>query len=78
MPVLSIGDIPIKVEEEELLIKRVNFIPALKSTLISSYELTRKGWEIWLKRTKLLLVTLAYTLKLRLYGIITLTLYKPT
>ncbi|EKD15691.1 retrotransposon protein, putative, Ty1-copia subclass [Drepanopeziza brunnea f. sp. 'multigermtubi' MB_m1] len=47
MPILSIGDIPIKSKISlEIIIKNVNYIPKLKTTLISSKELINKDWAI--------------------------------
>ncbi|EKD11952.1 hypothetical protein MBM_09882 [Drepanopeziza brunnea f. sp. 'multigermtubi' MB_m1] len=47
MLILSIGDIFIKSKTGlEIIIKNVNYIPKLKTTLISSKELTNKDWAI--------------------------------
>jgi hypothetical protein len=51
--VISQGDIPIKVASNgsyiDMTIKGVFYMPSLKATLISSKELTNKGWEIIFK-----------------------------
>lgn len=51
MPVLGIGDIPIKANNLEILIQKVNYIPSLNTTLISSRELTEKNWSINFNKT---------------------------
>jgi len=55
LPIKGIGNIPIKVNNKELLITRVNYIPNLKTTLISPKELTNKGWLVQLKGNKAIL-----------------------
>jgi hypothetical protein len=50
LPVLGIGHIPVFINQDTFLIKNVNYIPNIKSTLISSKELTNKGWEILFKK----------------------------
>jgi Reverse transcriptase (RNA-dependent DNA polymerase)/gag-polypeptide of LTR copia-type/Integrase core domain len=49
VPIEGIGNIPIKIGNTSVLIKGVNYVPSLKSTLISSKELTNKGWTILFK-----------------------------
>jgi hypothetical protein len=39
----GIRDIPIIINKKETLITRVNYVPSLKSTLLSSKELVNKG-----------------------------------
>jgi hypothetical protein len=46
MPILGVGDIPIKVKTLEILVQKVNYVPGLTQTLISSRELTKKNWSI--------------------------------
>ncbi len=46
----GIGHIPIIINKDPFLIKNVNYIPNIKTTLISSKELTNKGWEILFKK----------------------------
>ena len=48
----GIGNIPIFIENKEVLISRVNYIPSIKTTLISSRELAKKGWETIFKDTR--------------------------
>ncbi|CAL3971483.1 unnamed protein product [Diplocarpon coronariae] len=51
MPILSKGDIPIKIKKGlNLLIEGVNLVPSLNTTLISSRELTKKDWSIGFSR----------------------------
>ena len=40
------------INNEEVLIKNVNYVPNIKTTLISSNELTKKGWLILFKDAK--------------------------
>jgi hypothetical protein len=49
--VKGIGNIPIFIDNQEVLITSVNYIPSIKTTLISSKELAKKGWEITFKDT---------------------------
>ena len=49
VPVIGIGNIPIILGNKDVLIKDVYYIPSLKTTLISSKELTNKGWKILFK-----------------------------
>ena len=55
VPIIGVGNIPIIIENNKVLIKDVYYIPSLKNTLISSRELTKKGWSILFKdsQTKL-------------------------
>jgi hypothetical protein len=56
LPVIGQGNIPIKVANKgsyiDVIIKGVFYVPGLKATLISSKELTNKGWEITFKAQK--------------------------
>ena len=52
MTIKGIGNIPVLIGNREVLITGVNYIPSLKTTLISSNELTKKGWSILFKDTK--------------------------
>ena len=49
LPIKGVGNIPILINKETFLIKDVNYVPAISNTLISSKELTNKGWEILFK-----------------------------
>jgi hypothetical protein len=49
VPIKGIGNIPIIIGNKDVLIKDVYYIPSLKTTLISSKELTNKGWNILFK-----------------------------
>ena len=49
VPIQGKGNIPIIINNNKLIIKGVYYIPSLKTTLISSKELTNKGWEITFK-----------------------------
>ena len=49
LAVLGIGNIPVLINNKEVLIKGVNYIPELSYTLISSKELANKGWQILFK-----------------------------
>jgi hypothetical protein len=51
----GIGDIPVIINNTEILITRVNYVPSLKTTLLSSKELVNKGWEIFFKNNIALL-----------------------
>jgi hypothetical protein len=51
----GIGDIPVIINNTEVLITRVNYVPSLKATLLSSKELVNKGWEIFFKKNIALL-----------------------
>jgi hypothetical protein len=51
VPVIGVGNIPITINNQNILIKDVYYIPTLKTTLISSKELTNKGWTILFKDT---------------------------
>jgi hypothetical protein len=46
----GIGEIPVITNNTEILITRVNYVPSLKTTLLSSKELVNKGWEIVFKK----------------------------
>jgi hypothetical protein len=52
MVIKGIGNIPVFINNKEVLIKNVNYIPNIKTTLISSNELAKKGWQILFKDTK--------------------------
>jgi transposase InsO family protein len=56
LQIIGQGDIPIKIAHrgsyEHVIIKGVFYVPEIKSTLISSKELTNKGWEIIFKTDK--------------------------
>ena len=52
LPVIATGDIPIIIGDKEVVITQVNYIPNLKTTLISPKELTNKGWSIIFKGNK--------------------------
>ena len=45
----GIGNIPTIIGNKNVLIKDVSYIPTLKTSLISSKELTNKGWNILFK-----------------------------
>ena len=49
LPIKGIGNIPVYINNYMFLIKNVNYVPNIKTTLISSKELTNKGWEILFK-----------------------------
>ena len=49
LPIEGVGSIPIILSNQELTITKVNYIPSLKCTLISSKELANKGWTILFK-----------------------------
>jgi hypothetical protein len=55
-PVIGQGDIPIKIANNsfytDVIIKGVFYMPGLKAILISSKELTNKGWVIIFKPQK--------------------------
>ena len=55
LPIKGIGHIPIFINKETFLIKNVNYIPNIKTTLISLKELTNKGQEILFKEDKAIL-----------------------
>ena len=48
----GIGNIPILIEGKDALITKVNYIPSIKTTLISTRELAKKGWETTCKGNK--------------------------
>jgi hypothetical protein len=56
LPVIGQGDVPIKITNNssytDIIIKGVFYMPGLKATLISSKELTNKGWVIIFKAQK--------------------------
>jgi GR25 family glycosyltransferase involved in LPS biosynthesis len=52
MSIEGIGNIPVLINNQEVIIKNVNYIPNIKSTLISSKELTKNGWTILFKGAK--------------------------
>jgi hypothetical protein len=52
MAIKGIGDILVFINNKEVLIKNVNYVPNIKTTLISSNELTKKGWLILFKDVK--------------------------
>jgi hypothetical protein len=45
----GIDNIPVYINNYIFLIKNVNYVPIIKTTLISSKELTNKSWEILFK-----------------------------
>ena len=45
----GIGDISIIANYQELIITKVNYIPEIKTTLLSSRELAKKEWEVLFK-----------------------------
>jgi hypothetical protein len=49
LPIKGVGNIPVYINKEVFFIRNVNYVPNIKSTLISSKELTNKGWEILFK-----------------------------
>ena len=49
IPIRGIGNIPIIGDNRELLITNVNYIPEIKTTLLSPRELAKKGWETLFK-----------------------------
>ena len=49
LPVLGTGNIPVFINNRAVIIKGVNYVPNIKTTLLSSKELTNKGWEILFK-----------------------------
>ena len=60
LPIKGIGDIPIFIRKDTFYIKNVNYVPNIKTTLISSKELTNKGQEILFKED---IVILSYNNK---------------
>jgi hypothetical protein len=52
MAIKGIGNIPVFINNKEVLIKNVNYVPNIKTTLISLNELTKKGWLILFKDAK--------------------------
>jgi hypothetical protein len=46
----GIGNIPVIINNKTLFIRNVNYVPNIKTTLISLKELTNKGWEILFKQ----------------------------
>ncbi|CZT12082.1 uncharacterized protein RCO7_11759 [Rhynchosporium graminicola] len=47
LPIIGRGDIPIITREgDRVLIKDVNYVPSLKTTLLSSKKLTNKDWKV--------------------------------
>ena len=50
LPIKGIGHIPVFINKDTFLIRNVNYVPNIKTTLISSKELTNKGWEILFKK----------------------------
>jgi len=63
LAIKGIGDIPIVINNKELLITNVNYVPNIKATLISSKELVNKGWEITFKNNLALLTNSNTTIK---------------
>ena len=61
LPIKGIGNIPVLINNFAFLIKDVNYVPNIKHTLISSKELTNKGWEILFKND---LAILSYNSKI--------------
>jgi hypothetical protein len=55
VPIKGKGNIPVIAEGQELLIQEVNYVPGLKTTLISSRILASKGWSILFKDHKAIL-----------------------
>lgn len=51
----GIGHILIFINKDKFLIRNVNYVPNIKSILISSKELTNKGWELLFKKDLALL-----------------------
>jgi len=49
IPIRGIGNIPIIGDNRELLITNVNYIPEIKTTLLSPRELAKKGWKTLFK-----------------------------
>ena len=52
MSIKGIGSIPIIANNQEIVITNINYIPKLRTTLISPKELTKKGWSIIFKDNK--------------------------
>ncbi|TVY50209.1 hypothetical protein LCER1_G007896 [Lachnellula cervina] len=44
------GNIPVKANNNKLIIKDVFYVPNLRATLISTKELINKGWNIIFKK----------------------------
>jgi len=61
----GIGNIPTIIGNKNVLIKDVSYIPSLKATLISSKELTNKGWSILFKDNIAELSNKKYNLSLK-------------
>ena len=55
LAVRGIGKIPILVGDNELTITEVNYIPELKQTLVSTKQMTKKGWSILFKNSNAIL-----------------------
>jgi hypothetical protein len=64
VPIEGVGDIPIIIKDKNVLIKDVYYIPSLKTTLISSKELTNKGWTIIFKDNRASLRNTKYSINL--------------
>jgi len=65
VPVIGVGNIPIIIGNKDVLIKDVYYIPSLKTTLISSKELTNKGWNILFKDNIAELSNIKYKLNIK-------------
>ena len=65
VPIEGVGDIPIIIGDKNVLIKDVYYIPSLKTTLISSKELTNKGWNILFKDNIAKLSNIKFKLNLK-------------
>ena len=65
VPVIGVGNIPIIIGNKDVLIKDVCYIPSLKTTLISSKELTNKGWNILFKDNIAELSNIKYKLNIK-------------
>jgi hypothetical protein len=52
MAIKGIGDIPVFINNKEVLIKNVDYVPNIKTTFISLNGLTKKGWLILFKDAK--------------------------
>ena len=63
LPIIGTGDMPIIINNIKVLITGVNYIPNIKNTLISSKELTNKGWSIYFKNNIVIIQNNNFTFK---------------
>ncbi|CZS92721.1 uncharacterized protein RCO7_11482 [Rhynchosporium graminicola] len=68
LPIISRGDIPIITREgDRVLIKDVNYVPSLKTTLLSSKELTNKDWKVTFNKKGINITNSSINIKARGY-----------